>query len=241
MQHLDLYSHNQKAYIELEKMLAENGRAAIIHPTGTGKSYIAFALVLAHPDKHFVWFAPSEYIFNHQTDMLWSKQHIRISNVEFHTYTWITCHQDTMEHMNPDYIILDEFHRAGAAEWGRCINRLVELYPKAKLVGFSATNIRYLDHRRDMADELFEGCVASEMGLCEAMAKGILPTPKYVIATYPSEDSLNRYDKHIERITNQPHKKRTMNMLERFKHVLQFALGMEDILKKHLPSSCAKA
>ena len=59
---IDLYEHNKTAYQKAEAMLNDTGRAAIIHPTGTGKSYIAFALALAHPRKHFLWVAPNEYI-----------------------------------------------------------------------------------------------------------------------------------------------------------------------------------
>ena len=46
----------------------------------------------------------------------------------------------------------------------------------------SATNIRYLDNQRDMAWELFGGNIASELTLGEAVARGILPAPKYVLA-----------------------------------------------------------
>ncbi|MEI3148229.1 MAG: DEAD/DEAH box helicase family protein [Merdibacter sp.] len=62
---------------------------------------------------------------------------------------------EELDALQPDLIILDEFHRAGAAEWSKGVNRLIELYPEAMLLGLSATHIRYLDNQRDMADELF--------------------------------------------------------------------------------------
>ena len=46
----------------------------------------------------------------------------------------------------------------------------VELAP---VLGLSATHVRYLDNQRDMADELFDGCIASEMTLGEAIGRGI--------------------------------------------------------------------
>lgn len=49
------------------------------------------------------------------------------------------------------------------------------------MLGLSATHIRYLDNQRDMADELFDGCIASKMTLGEAIGRGILPTPKHVV------------------------------------------------------------
>lgn len=49
---MELYEHNQIAYQEADKMLKTHGRAAVIHPTGTGKSFIAFKLIEEHPDAH---------------------------------------------------------------------------------------------------------------------------------------------------------------------------------------------
>ncbi|MFR5880821.1 MAG: hypothetical protein ACLUEQ_08455 [Cloacibacillus evryensis] len=44
---------------------------------------------------------------------------------------------------------------------------------QAAVLGLSATNIRYLDNQRDMADELFDGNIASEMTLGEAVVRGM--------------------------------------------------------------------
>ena len=49
------------------------------------------------------------------------------------------------------------------------------LYPDAKLLALTATNVRYLDNNRDMAEELFDGRIASEMTLSEAIVRGVLP------------------------------------------------------------------
>ena len=42
---IHLYKHNEDAYRAVEIMLEEKQMAAVIHPTGTGKSMIAFKLV----------------------------------------------------------------------------------------------------------------------------------------------------------------------------------------------------
>ena len=44
-------------------MMEQYGKAAIVHPTGTGKSYIAFKLIEDNPEKVVIWLSPSEYIF----------------------------------------------------------------------------------------------------------------------------------------------------------------------------------
>lgn len=43
-----LYRHNQAAYDAALEMLRESGKAAIVHPTGTGKSFIGFQYAADH-------------------------------------------------------------------------------------------------------------------------------------------------------------------------------------------------
>ena len=57
---MELYEHNQIAYQEADKMLKTYGCAAVIHPTGTGKSFIAFKLIEEHPDAQFLWLSPND-------------------------------------------------------------------------------------------------------------------------------------------------------------------------------------
>ena len=135
MRRIELYQHNRIAYEKAARMLKEEGKAAIIHPTGTGKSFIAFALVLDNPDKKFLWLSPSMYIYDLQCKNLWQKQHIRFTNIEFHTYAWLMRNDKDIEKLNADYIILDEFHRTGAHEWEKSIRKLIEAHPQAKLLG----------------------------------------------------------------------------------------------------------
>lgn len=53
---VQLFEHNAKAYQAAVKMMQQYGKAAIVHPTGTGKSYIAFKLIEDHPDAVIVGF-----------------------------------------------------------------------------------------------------------------------------------------------------------------------------------------
>lgn len=63
---------------------------------------------------------------------------------------------------------------------GQKVLKIFEMYPDAPVLGLSATAVRYLDNQRNMVDELFEGNIASEMTLGEAIVRGILKAPKYV-------------------------------------------------------------
>lgn len=41
---IELFEHNKAAYVSAVNMMKKTGKAAVIHPTGTGKSFIAFKL-----------------------------------------------------------------------------------------------------------------------------------------------------------------------------------------------------
>ena len=67
---IHLFKHNQQAYRAVTAMLEKEKMAAVIHPTGTGKSLIAFKLAEENPSKHFLWLSPSEYIYQTQLEKL---------------------------------------------------------------------------------------------------------------------------------------------------------------------------
>ena len=72
--------------------------------------------------------------------------------------------EEELAAIQPDFIVFDEFHRYGAEMWGTGVQTLLSAYPHVPVLGLSATAIRYLDNQRDMADELFDGNVASGAG-----------------------------------------------------------------------------
>lgn len=59
---MELFQHKFEAYSSALEMLEDAGKAAIIHPTGTGKSFIGFKLCEDNPKKKICWLSPSEYI-----------------------------------------------------------------------------------------------------------------------------------------------------------------------------------
>ena len=89
---LRLYEHNEKAYHAAVEMMNQYGKAAVVHPTGTGKSYVAFKLIEDHPDAVVFWLSPSEYIFKTQIESLKkSVPNFPLANVYFSTYTKMMC------------------------------------------------------------------------------------------------------------------------------------------------------
>ncbi|MDD4495654.1 MAG: Helicase associated domain protein, partial [Eubacteriales bacterium] len=238
---IDLFPHNQKAYLAASAMLTETGKAAIIHPTGTGKSFIGFKLAEDNPDAVICWLSPSEYIFKTQIENLKATGVDEPNNIKFFTYAKLMLmSEDALAEIQPDYIILDEFHRCGAELWGQGVQNLLSMYPDAPILGLSATAVRYLDNQRDMSDELFDGNVASEMTLGEAIVRGILNPPKYVLSVYSYQKDLEKYQARIKRAKSKAVRDTAQEYLDALRRALDKADGIDRIFEKHLTDKSGK-
>ena len=60
------------------------------------------------------------------------------------------------------------------------IKIIKEKYPDKKIIGLTATPTRYLDHERNMNEELFLGKAVSTLTLGDAILQGLLQPPTYV-------------------------------------------------------------
>ena len=132
---ISLYKHNEDAYDAAIEMLAETGKAAIVHPTGTGKSFIGFKLCADHPSAMVCWLSPSEYIFKTQIENLKAVSGGYFpQNIRFITYAKLmNMSENDIREITPDYIILDEFHRCGAEQWGNGVRALLDAFPEARV------------------------------------------------------------------------------------------------------------
>ena len=242
---LCLFEHNEKAYHAAVRMMEQFGKAAIVHPTGTGKSYIAFKLIEDNPKKVVLWLSPSEYIFKTQLESLKRNDpDFPLANVRFYTYAKLMCctqaQLDEIAAQKPAYIILDEFHGAGAECWGESTVALLKLCPDAKLLGLTATNIRYLDNNRDMAEELFDSRVASNMTLGEAVVRGILPAPKYVTTVYQYQKTLAKYQARVDNLRAPGIQDVNQKYLDALRRALEQADGLDRVFAHHITNKCGK-
>lgn len=239
---ISLFKHNEEAYQSALSLLSETGKAAIIHPTGTGKSFIGFKLCEDNPDQIICWLSPSEYIFQTQLENLKrASEGYLPNNIVFFTYAKLMMmDKNELENLNLGYIVLDEFHRCGAEMWGKGVQNLLDVHPEAPIIGLSATNIRYLDNRRDMADELFEGNIASEMTLGEAIVRGILDAPKYVLSVFSYQKDLERYKSRIKRAKSRVVRDEAERYLEALRRTLEKADGLDEVFYKHMTDKTGK-
>lgn len=239
---MELFQHNKIAYEKAMTMMAQTGKAAIIHPTGTGKSFIAFQLALEHPQKLICWISPSEYIFRTQLENLSKANAGEIpSNILFFTYAKLALLTETEQKaICPDFIVLDEFHRCGAQVWGAGVQAVLNHYPNIPILGLSATNVRYLDNQRDMADELFDSNIASQMSLGEAIVRGILNPPKYVLSVFSYQKDLEKYQQRIHSVKSKAARDEGEKYLEALRRALEKADGMAEIFRKHIENPTGK-
>ena len=223
-----LLSHNKTAYQKVMKAFETADRTCVVHPTGTGKSYLIAAV--SESFKKVLILGPNIFVLDQVHDVLkWRKR-----GVEYMTYQTLNLTENP--HTDYDLICLDEFHRAGAPEWGNAVDCLLELNKQAKVLGTTATHIRYLDNERNMADELFHGNIASYMTIAEAWNRNILPIPRYVSGLFrwdkTASEAQERID-HSRSLSENEKRERIFRLANAHLH-WELSYGMPTILKKHL-------
>ena len=239
---INLFKHNETAYKAAVTMLSERGKAAVVHPTGTGKSFIGFKLCEDNPDKTILWLSPSRYIYQTQLENLTeTSDGYQPENVIFYTYAKLmNIEPEEIETIDPDYIILDEFHRCGAELWGAGVKAVLSVYPDIPVLGLSATAIRYLDNQRNMTDELFDGNIASEMTLGEAIVRNILSPPKYILSIFSYQQDLEKYEKRVHSAKSKAVQDAATAYLDALKRALDKADKLDILFEKHMTDRTGK-
>lgn len=241
---MELYKHNREHYDALMAMLETGQRACGIQPPGTGKSFIAFNIALEHPGESMLWMSPNEYIFSEQMESF--KRNCPgddVSNIEQMTYAAAMARAKDGRELpcGFDWIVLDEFHHCLAPEWGKGVQAVLDANPQAKIVGLTATEIRWFDGERDAAEELFGGNVAFRMGLEEAWLRGILPIPKYVTALYERPPELDEAEKRADSLRRWPSKMEAYSAkFEELRRAVASAKGVGDVMREQIPRPDAK-
>lgn len=236
---IELYKHNKKAYSNVLEHFETTNRTCVVHATGTGKSFISLKWLEDNKDKKCLYLAPTNAIIDQ------FKTHIEdnglslsdFPNLEFELYTNVSRRIADNKY---DCIVMDEFHRCGAKEWGIGINKLLDNNEDAKVLGLSATPIRYLDDNRNMADEIFNGDIASEISLPEAIAIGILPAPIYITSIYSFDYEIEKIQDEIDKYKNKEEKEELQNRLNEAKNMLEKSRGLSEVFEKYITNKRGK-
>ena len=235
---ISLFPHNQKAYDSLLETLETERRACIIHPTGTGKSFIGFKYCEDHPEQSVLWLSPSEYIFKTQCESLAATGAQMPGNITFMTYAKLSMlAPEELNSLHPDVVVLDEMHRAAAPTWEKPVQSLLSRNPI--VIGLTATHIRYLDGQKDTA-AAFNMCTASEITLGEAVVRGILNPPRYVLSIFSYQKDLEKYQRRIKNARNKAVKQAAEEYFEKLRRALENAEGLDKVFEKHLTDRTGK-
>ena len=192
---ISLNKVNAEAYAKVAAALEQNGKAAVEHATGTGKSCIAWQLIADHPQASFIWLVYGA------ARLTLRREDVRRYNDGVLPENLIFCDCSVLAEASaeewvrlasrkPDYLIFDCYHEVTAACWAKSAQRLLRLCPEAKLLGLTVPNST--DQKCQAAAELFEGTVVSRMTVGEGMALGTLPVPSnYAAMLWPQEGQMN--------------------------------------------------
>lgn len=227
---IELLAHNKIAYGKSKELFKHSNKVAVIQATGTGKSFIIKKFLSDFIDKKCLVLAPSKYILK----QIKSKSMWLFQNTKMMTYAKLARFSEgKIENFKFDFIVLDEFHRCGAKEWGKGVQVLLNNNYDSLLLGTTATPIRYLDGNKDMSDELFAGNVSSRLSLADSIAKNILPMPRYVSALYTIDDELNKLNDKIT-CSDDLEKDNLLLKLSRFKGNWEKCKGVPMIINKYI-------
>ena len=213
---ISLKPHNEETYRKVTDKLKRVNKAAVIHPTGTGKMYIALKLLEDNKEKKAIYIAPSNPILHDVKKNIFEEGMTmsEFPNLKRITYQKLARMTDEeIKKIEADIIVLDEFHHCGAPEWGKGVERLLQRNEGASVLGLSATPLRYNDGLRNMADELFENNVASEMTLEEAIESKILPEASYVSSLYGYDKELEDMQTNIDKIKEEDKRNEALRLL----------------------------
>lgn len=235
--HFELNAHNKIAYNNIKRSFS-NGekRVYVRHATGTGKSILVSKYILSECSGNVILLSSSNSILAQFSEHLSS---LKESKVKMLTYNKLSqIENDELEHLvnlNPELIVLDEFHRCGAKVWGSAVNNLLNACPNSKVLGTSATPVRYLDNARDMGCEIFNSNIASDISLCEAIVRGIIPMPTYVSAMYEFSDSLNELESRLSASNcSQVEKMKAIKKIEALSNINESFSLIREVFNKHI-------
>ena len=184
---------NEAAFQKAVQSLETLNRAAVFHPTGTGKSCIAWKVVEAHPQTTFFWLvAGAQRLALRQAELTRYNGGTLPGNVRFcdcEKPAAATPEQGVRPgEQKPGCIVRDCYHELSAVCWAQSVQKLLRMCPQAKVLGLGVPNGAPVCAA---AQELFADCIVSHMTVAEAMAAGTMPVPSaYAALLWPQEEEL---------------------------------------------------
>lgn len=146
---------------------------------------------------------------------------------------------EELNSLHPDVVILDEMHRAAAPTWEKPVQMILAQKPELYVIGLTATSIRYLDGQKDTT-VTFEMNVASQMTLVEAIVRGILNPPRYVLSIFSYQKDSEKYQRRIQNAKSKASRQAAEKYFEALRRELENAEGLEKVFDKHMTDRAGK-
>lgn len=193
---------NEAAFQKAVQSLETLNRAAVFHPTGTGKSCIAWKVVEAHPQTTFFWLvAGAQRLALRQAELTRYNGGTLPGNVRFCDCEKLAATPEQwvrLGEQKPGCIVLDCYHELSAVCWAQSVQKLLRMCPQAKVLGLGVPNGAPVCAA---AQELFADCIVSHMTVAEAMAAGTMPVPSaYAALLWPQEEELTTLRARIKNL-----------------------------------------
>lgn len=244
---LNLFSNNLKIYNELVEKFKKENKVAVVAATGVGKTYIMMKYISdnleLNKDFKVMILTPSssirtEHLNNKDWDKEWNK------NVDYLTFQKLAVNKEFLNSSywaeklsNIDLLVVDEAHRLGASEWSYCYNKILSYNSSNKnfkVLGMTATPIRYTDGGLNVVDKFFNGVSVGNVTLSDAIEMGLVNKPVLIQSVYDLSDEFEKYRERLKNalILNK-YKQSLFSILNKAK--LDFSsIDLHDILLKYI-------
>jgi len=186
-----------------EAALQQNGRAVLARPAGTGKGCIVWELLDKQPAAKVLWVASCAARLELRRAL--AKQ---LDKTLDDCVRLVSCEQLAVEdarswvalaELRPELIVLDGWREMSAKDWANCIQPLLRLCPKAKLLALTDSDAPGGSCR--MANELLNDAVVEPLTLGEALANGLLAMPvSYTALLWPQEAAMARLRAEVKNL-----------------------------------------
>lgn len=175
--------HYQQNTIQaVRQMLDRDGRALVVQPDGIDRRSLVEQLCQGRPEGRVLWLAPER---PRPEGAIHTLSYPELAALE--PGQWLE-----LARLAPDTLVLEDFHRVGSGSWAEALTDLLELCPGVRVLGLTSVPVREWKQQPCLADELFEGQLAAELSLGEAVAFGLLPAPAYTVLLAPEQPMMQR-------------------------------------------------
>lgn len=243
-----IYKHQQKTYKLMKEELKRSGKAAYVYPTGCGKSFPLLKYIEDNIEKNALIVVPSLFLknqykkyikknFSNGEELLKNKQ------ISIITYKKLSLLMKKAKNIKPGIIAFDEAHKIGADTYEIGVDEIMEKYPNAEKIAFSATPER--TDGRNMLYEKFGENIVYEMSLTDALSgekegEVILGSPRYIRVFSQMKPMLEEYKRKIESIEDSQKRERLLKKFEKLDNMISDAPDIQDIMAQGMKKKNGK-